>query len=216
MRAHVETKLKQFFEKYPHKKYRKGEVLLRQFEEPEGVFFITHGNVRMYTVSQEGEEYELNIYKAPSFFPIGWMMNNTENRYYYEAISDVELYIAPKHEALDFITTQNDVLLDLASRIYKGLDGFFMRMEALLAGVAYYKTIAEIIISIRRFGEQSNSRHSFHVKLTHHQIASRTGLSRETVTREIRKLQKKGMVAYEGDQLTVLDIRKLEEELANF
>ena len=211
----VETKLKTFFQEHTSKKFKKGEVLMRQQEMPEGIFFLSEGIVRMYTVSQDGEEYELNVYKSPSFFPVGWLINSTENRYYYEATIDCTVYIAPKNEFLTFLYNNHDIIVDLLKRVYHGLEGYFLRMETLLAGVAYYKTIAEIILSTQRFAEPASAPHSHHVKLTHHQIASRTGLSRETVTREIRKLQKKNLVTYEGDQLTVRDLRLLEEELSN-
>ncbi len=211
----VETKLKTFFQNHTSKKFKKGEVLMRQQEMPEGIFFLSEGVVRMYTVSQDGEEYELNVYKSPSFFPVGWLINSSENRYYYEATIDSTVYIAPKNEFYTFLQSNQDVIFDLLQRVYRGLEGYFVRMETLLAGVAYYKTIAEIIISTQRFGEPAATPRSHHVKLTHHQIASRTGLSRETVTREIRKLQKKDLVAYEGDQLTVLDLQLLQDELSN-
>ncbi len=214
MGSSAQDKLNTFFSQFTRKVYKKGETLIRQNAIPDGVFYVHAGIVRMYTVSRDGEEQELNVFKDNSFFPIGWLINSTENKYYYEAVNDVEVYIAPKAEALAFLQKEHDVLFDLISRIYKGLDGYFMRVSTLLAGVAYYKTIAEIVISSHRYGEKVPGQKSYSVKLTHHQIASRTGLSRETVTREIRKLQKKGMVTYQGDQLTILDMGQLEEELS--
>lgn len=214
MDAGIQKKLLTFFSKYTVKQYKKGEVLIRQLENPEGLFLLTKGIVRMYSVSEDGEELELNVFKPYSFFPVGWLINSTQNRYYFDAITDAEVYIAPKPQALAFLHQEHEIVFDLLSRMYKGLDGYFMRVGTLLTGAAYYKTIAEIMISARRFGESGRG-NTFHVKLTHHQIASRTGLSRETVTREIRKLQKKGIVSYEGEQLTIIDISTLEEELSS-
>lgn len=206
MELAVQQKLEEFFKRYTQKRYKKGEILIRQYEIPEGVFFLTEGVVRMYTISKDGEELELNIFKPYSFFPVGWIVAKTENKYYFDAVTDVVVYITPRTNMLALLKKEHDILFDLVRRIYLGLDGYFMRVEMLLKGAAYYKTIAEIVISAHR--------HGHHLKLTHHQIAARTGLSRETVTREIRKLQKKGIITYESEHLTILDIELLEKELA--
>ena len=77
-------------------------------------------------------------------------------------------------------------------------------METLLGGNAYHKVVNELLIQEKRFGK---------VELTHSKLASLTGLSRETVTREIQKLQKKKIIKYKGWKLKIINSEKLNQEL---
>lgn len=207
----VEEKLQRFFKKHTKKSYKKGEYLIKD-KPPEGVFFLTKGIVRMFSVSKDGTELTVNIFKPFSFFPVGWIINNTPNKYFFDALTPVDVIVAPKQDFKKFIEKNHDVSYDLLKRIFKGLDGYFMRMESLLSGEGYYRTVTGLLLHARRFGEEKRGA-PLTVPLTHIQLAKLTGLTRETVTREMKKLQDKGVVTYNGKTLIVNNIDVLEEEL---
>ena len=153
----------------------------------------------------------LNIYRAYSLFPMS-LIFNIQNKYTFISLTEVQGYFAPKKDFKWFINRNPAVLFDLLKRIYQGFDGFFMLLEALLSGDAFYRVLTQLIIYARRFGQKNQSIITFDWHLTHHQLASQTGLARESVTREIKKLQKQGLVGYSGKKLFIYDLSKLEEE----
>jgi len=104
-------------------------------------------------------------------------------------------------------------LFDLLQRIYKGLDGYFLRMEYLMSGTAQARLIAEILIYAKRFGNEEKGKIIVGVKLTEKDLASQTGIARETVSREIHKLKDKGLVDFDKNILTVKSLVSLEDEL---
>jgi len=204
MDSKVQNKLQIFFGKFEHKKFKKGELLAEPRKELTSVFCLVKGSVRMYSISKKGVETTLNIFKPISIFPLGPIINNQKNLYYYDALGNTQVLAAPKSEVLTFLKKEHEVVFDLLARIYKGLDGYFLRMESLLGGDAHRKVVTQLVIQARRFGK---------VELTHAKLGSLTGLSRETVTREIDKLQKKRLVAYKGWKLKIVSVEKLESEL---
>ncbi len=208
----VRTKITSFFGQYRLQQYKKGEILKSFDENPKGVFCLQKGNVRCIAVSKDGIELTLNVFKPISFFPMAWVINNTTDTYAYEALTDVEVYIAPKEAVEKFLKENSDVVYDLLKRIYRGLEGYFLRMESLLSGDAYLKTIVQIVIHTKRFGVIDTTG-KYLVDITHAQLASLSGLSRETITREIKKLENKKLVMYKGKQLIVLDLKNLEKEI---
>lgn len=213
MTQSVQEKLDKFFERYHKNFYGSKEILISADQEPSGVFYLKEGVVRMYAVSSQGEEVVINIYRPVSFFPMQWVLNGSTSHYYFEALSDVKVIKAPKEEFLRFLESENDVLMDLLKRIYKGLDGYFSRMEYLMSGSAQARLITEIIISAKRFGVKRESGVSINMKITEKDLAAQTGVARETVSREIHKLKDKNLISFEGGNLTVKDLPKLEEEL---
>ncbi len=215
MDINVQKKLDNFFSKYKTQKYKKGEILIRADDEPTGVFYLKEGIVKMYAVSSNGEEQTINIYKPFSLFPMSWVINNTTSHYYFEALVPVSVGKAPKQEVLDLLKKEPGVMLDLLKRIYRGLDGYFMRMEYLMIGNAQDRLITELLISARRFGENQGKTQAVKLKLTEKNLASQSGIVRETVSREIQKLKKQGLLSFKRSNFIINDLKKLEEELLN-
>lgn len=204
MEPEVQQKLNNYFSKYPQKKFKKGKLILQPQKEINSAFYLTAGSIRMFTITNKGIDTTLNIFKPFSIFPLGPVINNKENLYYYETMNDVVVSIVPKKVIINLLQTEQDITYDLLSRIYKGLDGYFLIMESLLGGSAYHRVVTQLIIQNKRFGK---------VKLTHAKLASLTGLSRETVTREITNLQKKGVISYKKGAIHITSNKKLEQEL---
>ena len=154
MDVKISTKLEAFFTQYKQQTYKKGEILVRAGDEPQGVFYLKKGVVRQYSISKDGEEQTFNLYKSTSFFPLMWAVNDTPNTYYFEAVVDVEVYRAPKEQATLFLKKEPEVMYDLISRLYRGMHGLLTRIEYLISGDAYAKVIFTLLNTSYRFGEQ--------------------------------------------------------------
>lgn len=207
----VSQKLDTFFKHFRHQVYKKGEILIRAEEEPNGVFYLTSGNVKEYIISKKGEELVVNIFKPISFFPMSWAINQSLNIYYYEALDDLEIWKAPREKVIEFIKTNPDVLFNLMSRVYKGTDGILMRMAYLMSGEAYERVVTELLITAKRFGKPYGE--AVELNISEKDIASHAGMARETVSREMKILKDKGIVIFSKNILTIKNIKRLEDEL---
>lgn len=210
MASVVAAKVDKFFSKYPKRSYPKGQILVFADESPEHIYYIVKGSVRKYDVSYRGDEVVLNVFKPPAFFPMSWAINNSPNKYFYKAETDTELHIVPTAEALIFIKDNPDVMLDLLSRLYKGMDGLLGRMVHLMSGSAKSRLLYELVIESRRFGKK-NSDGGIQLSVSEGDLAGRTGLSRETVSREIHKLKNQDLVSLKHSGIIVKDIAAIEE-----
>lgn len=213
MEISVRQKLDNFFRAYKNQKFKKGEILIRADDEPAGIFYLVNGIVKRYAISKNGTELTLNIYKPVSFFPMDWAINNISSPHYYEAVTSVEVFRAPKEQTLKFIKENNDVMFDLISRLYQGLNGHMTIMAYLMAGNAQTELITELLILAKRFGKPEGERIVIDMKITEKDLASQSGIARETVSRELQKLKKMGLLSFQKNQLIVNDIKKLEQEL---
>jgi CRP-like cAMP-binding protein len=211
MRDEVADKVAHFFGQYERQRYTKSDYLKFLDRQPRGCFCLQSGVVRCFSLSKDGAELTINMFKPVSFFPVGWVMNDANDHYTYEAVTDVEVFMAPKDAFKGFLQNNPDVVYDLLKRIYRGLEGYFLRMESLLSGDPYFRIVVPLVIHTRRFGVQEGEKYQVH--LTHTQLAALSGLTRETVTREIKKLEEQKLVGYEGKKLLVLNLEQLEEHL---
>lgn len=211
----VAEKLKIFFTQFKKQNYRKGEILVRADDDPAGIFYLTEGQVRMYSITSKGDEVVLNIFKPISFFPMSWAVNNTKNIYYYEATSEVTLWKAPKANVLAFLKENPDVLFDLLQRVYKGVDGIMARMSHFMYASAYERLVTELLITAKRFGKTSEA-NSVTLTISEKDLGTQTGLTRETVSREMKVLKDKGLVSLKKNVLVIKNLKLLESEIMSF
>lgn len=207
----ISEKLEAFFRQCKQQTYKKGKILIRADDDPSGIFYLRSGTVKMYAISKKGDEIIVNQFKPGVFFPMSWAMNATPNRYFFEAMETVEVWRAPKEDVVTFLKKEPAVLYDLTRRLFKGMDGLLIRMSYLMTGNAYSRLITELIIQAKRFGEKKNG--GVEIVISETQIAMQSGMTRETVSREMHKLKQKGLVVFDKKALLLLSIEKLEAEL---
>ncbi len=208
----VPEKNDDFFSTYPKRSYPKNQIVVFADESPEHVFYIAKGKVRKYDVSYRGDEVIVNIFKPPAFFPMSWAINKSTNQYFYKTEEATDLHVIPAEDAVQFLKDNPDVMLDLLSRIYRGMDGLLGRMVHLMSGTAKSRLLYELIIECRRFGVTADDG-SCALATSEVDIAARSGLSRETVSREMQKLKKQGWVSLNSKGITIHHLAELERSI---
>ena len=212
VQSDVSSKVRHFFAQYPAKKYKKGDLIL-QPEDVTGVFYLQKGYVREYGMSSLGIEVGLHIFMPFSYFPLTWVIADVPNRYYYEALTDAQIYKAPKNITLSFLKNNPDVLFDLTKRVFMGLDKLTSRLEYLSYAKAYKKVISILFYLARHFGEEKRGKIYIKHKFSHRDIGSFAGVSRETASREWEKLVHKEIIGYVDKYIVIFDAKKLKEEM---
>lgn len=205
-------KLNDFYNQFKLLTFKKGETLLHAGEVPPGIFYLKKGFARVYSLSPEGEELTLIIFKPEDCFPITWAIKNFPNDYWVEAITHVEAWRVPRNKFREFIRNEPDVFYELTSRVLVRLRGLLTRMEYLAFGDAYSKVASILAICAERFGNKRGKNIIISVPLTHKDIASLVGLTRETTSVEMKKLQDKKIVGHRNHFLVVKSMLRLKRE----
>ncbi len=200
------------FTKYPKRTYPKGQILLFADESPEHIFYLTKGKVRQYDVSYRGDEIVLNIFKPGAFFPMSWVLNRSQNRYFYKTEEEAVVHIVPPDDVLAFVQREPAVLLDLLQRIYRGIDGLLEKMSQLMSGNAHTRLLNELATECHRFGTPEKDG-SYRLRVSEIDLAARSGLSRETISREMRKLKNRGWITLTSKTIVVLDLAAIERSI---
>lgn len=192
MNMSVQQQIDDFFSKYTNLQYKKGEIILRAGDPPAGMLYLKKGLVRMSFAADTGDMLVLHVFKIGSVFPLPWMINNTPNRYYFEALTPVELYRAPREDVLLLMKNTTEIETHLLSRVLAGLSGLMQRMEFLVFDSAYKKTILLLLYYVKNFSDTSQ-KGKLMIPLTHKEIASWIGTTRETASLQIETLKKKDL-----------------------
>jgi len=212
MDPEVTLKINEFFSKYPLRSYPKGQIIIFGGEDPDYIYHLVKGKVRQYDISYRGDEVVVNIFKPPAFFPMSYGINRTPNKYFFKTEEPTEIRIANVDETVEFLKSNADVTFDLLSRLYRGTDALLGRIVHLMSGSAKSRLLYELIIECRRFGKESGE-NSYTLSINEGDLAARSGLSRETVSRAISKLKEENLIELNKQGITVKNLKACEQKI---
>lgn len=204
-------KINDFFEGYEKKTIPKGTIITFAHENPKAITHLIEGVVEQYDITPEGNKVTVNIFKPPAFFPMSWAINKTPNTYFFATLTDIQVRQAPADKVVAFLEANPDVTMDLLSRLYKGTDALLRRLVIAASGMASNRLIYELLIESYRFGENVGENEML-IKIKQGNLAARSGLARETVSRELHKLEE-GHLLTKTKQGIVLNIAELEQQI---
>ena len=208
----VAAKIDAFFQAHSTHTYAKCQVLILAGEESKYIYQLVEGRVREYDITARGDEIVLNVFKPEAFFPMSLAINGGTSQYIYEAETDIKVRRVAAGSVVEFIKANPDVMYDLLSRLYRGIDGLLGRMVHRMADTANGRLAYEIVIEARRFGAEVADG-SYLLDINEKVLAARAGLTRETVSREIHKLKEAGELEVQSKGILVKDIEAVERRV---
>ena len=202
------NEIETFFSDYPLRRYKRGQVLVLPGETAEYAYFLVSGRLKLYDTSHRGDQIIVDMFKNPAFFPLSLIMNRSPSFLVHEADTDIAVRQAPIEAALDFLDAHPKVVLNLLSVLYEKFDGAMKRMIRLMDSSAKSRLVYEIVTACYQIGEMKSDG-SWLLALSQANLGARIGLSRETVSREIKSLKEKGLLGVAHTYMLIPDLAKL-------
>ncbi len=195
-----------FLKRFTLKSFKKGDVILHQDAEPTGVFAVQDGVIKTYNITSKGEEKPIGFTIKNNFFPLGWMFDKTyKSQYYYEAMCDSQAYAVPRSELVEFLKNNNSAMCQMLNRCVEEALNHQMRINALSQSKAAEKVIHTIHYLALCFGRDVRTDIvEIPLPLTQQDVANFTGLTRETVSVELKKLATQKVLFYRNRSYVVL------------
>src|SRR3989344_9267927 len=103
MEEKIKNKVHAFFSNFELHKHKKGQTIIHPNQNPQGAYYIKNGYVKTYAISPQGVETTIHLFANNSYFPMMWIISDIPNRFHYEALTPIELYVAPKEKILNFL-----------------------------------------------------------------------------------------------------------------
>lgn len=202
--------IKKFFSQFPTKKISKGQIIIKSGEKFENVYFIKSGFVRAYTVTPKGEN-TINFFKP--FFMMSFIhfTTNHRNDYNFQAITPVEVYIAPHSEFKKFLDSKKELTQTIMDFFFSSLLNYFVNQGNIVNGSAQNKIASVLLQLTHDYGDIKNTKLVVNFPATHRIIANLVGLTRETTSVQMSKLQKMGIISTKRTQFVVNDLEKLKK-----
>jgi CRP/FNR family cyclic AMP-dependent transcriptional regulator len=205
------------FDTFRVRKFKKGQLLIFQGEVPRYGYALKSGIIKEYDISKQGNEQTTWLIGKLEVFPLPWLIGVlTTASYYYEVVSDCELYVIEKTAFQDLIKTDHAFLLRQLNRQAEKEIYQTRRMAAILNIRAQDKIIHTFHYLVESYGHfAANNLVDISLPLTHQDIANLTGMTRETVSKEIGILKNEGLLLRTASKSTyTIDLVKLNKQLS--
>ena len=207
----MQVRIASHFSSCTQEEFAKGDIIVQSGESPHGVIYLEKGIVEEYDITPEGAKVIVNVFKAGSFFPMSWAINKTPNRYFFAAQTDCTVRTDPAERTISFLQDNSDILYDLLARVFKGTDAILRRLVHATSSVSSKRLMFELLLEAYRFGKDIGEGQK-QISIRQNVLAARSGLARETVSRELQQLEKHGYIL-RYKQGMVINIAKLEHTL---
>jgi CRP-like cAMP-binding protein len=184
------------FKNLPKREFKKGQLIIFQGEVPRCGYVLNKGIIKEYDISKQGNEQTTWLVNKYEVFPFPWIMGVSKTAsYYYETASDCELYILEKEDYLKLLKNNESFLYNELLNQAKKESSQTRRIGAILNTKAKFKLANTFHYLIDSYGSLSSNKFIIiNIPLTHQDIANLTGLTRETVSKELGILRKEKVI----------------------
>ena len=190
----------------PRKLSRKN-ILYNEGEPAKYLYFVVSGKVKTYRINDQGKEYISEIYMPLTFF--GDYSLSDEGKYSdsAEAMADSEVACIPKHEFRQLLMTDRR----LHTQFVNFLSIQLGQRNGKLISLAYdsaRKRVAEAILFLaQKTGKAYADGVTF--AASREDISAISGVSPESVSRNLTDFRSEKLVNVESGQMRILDLAKL-------
>lgn len=181
------------------KKYPKSQIIFYQGDPLSNICLITKGYIKAYTILDSGDTRTLFLLGPGDLFPIAFSTTlNWENyniRYFYQSITDVEVQMIETPVFKDKVDKDPSFMNIYLTYMAATNEAIIHQLEMMKTKGAINKVAFLLPYLVKKLGHEIGDKsYQLNIKLSHQEIADLTGLTRETTTQQVKKLEKEGVI----------------------
>jgi len=197
-----------------HVRYAAGETVIHEDSRVDRVFVLCRGRIKLTASSSDGKLLIVRIAGPGDVLGLTSLLNDVRHKVTAQTLEPCELKSISRDRFLAFMETFREVGRSAAVSVAWEYEGMLLTARRLAISNSAAGKLATALLDWGRLGLPDDSRSpstiEFRMPLTHEELGSMTGLSRETVTRLLGKFRREGLLALEGERMILHAPAKLE------
>ncbi len=213
------TELQFLSERAVPRDYAAGELLFAEGDACEGLFVVEKGQVRIFKSSATGREQVLSIEGPGSSVAELPVFDGGNYPASTAALDQARVYFISKQDFYSLCLVHPKVAL----KVLKVVGARLRRLVAIIEELSFTTVRARLISLLLRLAQKasktstSKTSNGVQVQLpaSNQELAAQIGTVRELVSRNLSRLQAEGLIRMEGKTVFIVDLHRLEAELAS-
>ena len=198
------------YDKQPKRKYKKSEFIYFSDDTADKVFFIHEGAVKIAGYTEDGNEMIKAILQKGEVFGELAVYGEQKRHDYAQAVEDVEVCVLNREDVVALMRDVSGFQAFLNRLMGERVIYTQRRLESLLFKDARMRVAEYVLDLARKKGRKGPRGIELRNYLTHQEIASFTGTSRQTVTTVLNEFREDKLLDFDRKTIWIKDIRGLE------
>ncbi|MCI0459425.1 MAG: Crp/Fnr family transcriptional regulator [Gemmataceae bacterium] len=176
------------------------------------VLVLARGRIKIKDITPDGKETILAFIEEGEIFGELAVLDGQARGEFAEAMTEVQVLVIPREDLLWLLELRPDVALSITKLVglrRRRIENRFRNVLFLSSRERMVRLLGELV---EFHGERAGNACRIRLPLSHQDLASLIGVTRETVTHVLGQLQADGLVQARRRQITVLDCDRLAEE----
>ena len=192
-------------ESFMVRSFQAGQTVCEVEEMVNSVFMVASGRVQLYRTTRDGRRFVIATLGPGSIFGEASLLGGQGPDTRAVALESGTVWVMPAHQALEISSTEAMFGFGLMQAIGQRVVEAENRLEQ-MAYSTIASRLAALLLELAKDDPQDV------VRVTHQDLADMLGTWRETISKTLQEFRRRGLVASERRQLTLLDIEGLEQE----
>ena len=193
------TGIKKIFKNARSRKYPKNQIIFYAGDPLTNVNFINKGYIKAYTILDSGDTRTILILGPGDIFPIAFSTSldweGYELHYFYQTLTDVELSAVDNNEFRRMITHEPEILKAYMNYTMATNGAILNQLEVMKSNNAIQRIVMLLPYLVGKMGKRLKpNTYQLRVRLSHQEMADLSGVTRETTTALVKKLEKEGTI----------------------
>jgi CRP-like cAMP-binding protein len=195
------------------RKLKRGEPVYLPHEEADGILLVTEGRVKICHTTPDGKQSILGFVDAGEIFGELALVSDQPRNEYAETTEKTTLVLLPKRELTIVTQKYPSIALGVSKLIGIRRQRIERRLRNLLFRSNRERIIHLMLELTEKYGQRVDDGVHLGIRLSHQDMASIIGSTRETVTVVLGQLQSEGLVTISRRRLTLTDLETLAREV---
>jgi CRP/FNR family cyclic AMP-dependent transcriptional regulator len=191
--------------------YRKNQIIFLEEETGNYMYLVLSGKVKVAKSGIGGKETILAIHRAGDFFGEMSLLDGKTAPATVSAMEDAKIISLSGADFHKYLLHNEKVLLQIINVLCARLRQVW-QTQSMSSSAAEARIRMGIYQLATRHGIRDSHGVIIDLKITHQELAEMVGTSRETVTRVLAQLRKKGIIEINQRRMTLLDTNALLSE----
>ena len=197
-------------EKHVFHYYRKNDFIYFEDDASDHIFLIADGRVKIGTYTADGKEITKAILNTGEIFGELALVGQEKRSDFAQALDDNTSVCPMSIEDLQALMSHNKAL---NLKIYKLIGLRIKKLERRIESLVFKDARTRIIEFLRDWAHEKGKKVGYETMvknyLTHKDIASLTGTSRQTVTTVLNELKEKNIINFDRRRILIRDMSLL-------
>lgn len=207
-RSNYTKGIAKLFEGSRARKYSKNQLIHYQGDPLSHIFLVQSGYIKAYTILDSGDTRTILILGPGDLFPLAFSAtldwSNYNIRYFYQSLVQTDLLVLPSKTLREHIDSDPKMMSTYMTYMAASNETIMDQLEVMKNKKAIDKVARLLPALATKAGRRVKPGvYELQLKLSHQEVADLSGVTRETTTTLVKKLEKEKIIKQHHGRWTI-------------